>query len=72
MLLFLCFIGGFVVGGIVYSLIIFSVCVSGTLKIDHSDPNKDVYRLEIDKLENLSNFKRVILKVNNNAHISQD
>ena len=71
MLLFLCFIGGILVGGIIYPLIIFSLFTSGTLKIDHSDPKKDIYRFEIDKLENLSKTKRVILKVDNHADLSR-
>lgn len=72
MLLFWYFLGGMVVGGILYSFIIFSICTAGTIKIDHSDPKKDVYRLEVDNLDDLTKTKRVILKVDNNANISQD
>ena len=71
MLLFWCFVGGFIAGGVIWSLIIIN-CTSGTLKIDRSDPKKDVYRLEIDKLEDLSSTKRIVLKVDKNAHISQN
>ncbi len=43
----------------------------GTIKIDRSNPEKDVYRLEIDDLDNLSKKKRVILKIDPNADLSQ-
>lgn len=45
---------------------------SGTLKIDHSDPEKDKYLFVIDgELDQLSKKKRVVLKVDNNADLSQ-
>lgn len=44
---------------------------SGTLKIDHSSFEKDVYRFEIDDLDSLSTKKHVVLKVDNNADLSQ-
>jgi hypothetical protein len=39
----------------------------GVLKIDHSNPEKDVYRFEIDRIESLNKKKRVVLKVDHNA-----
>lgn len=45
---------------------------AGTLKIDHSNPEKDVYRLEIDDLEGLSKKRKIILKVDNCANLSQE
>lgn len=63
---------GLLVGSIVSSIIFFiRYRTVGTLRIDHSDPSKDVYRIEIDDLDGLSNKKRVILKVDNNANLSQ-
>ena len=44
---------------------------SGTLKIDHSNPEKDVYRFEIDDLEQINSKKRVILKIDHKADLSQ-
>lgn len=63
---------GVLVGSII-SNIIFSIRYrkDGTLRIDHSNPEKDVYRIEIDDLEGLSKKKHVILKVDNNANLSQ-
>ena len=43
---------------------------SGVLRIDHSNPEKDVYRFEIDDIDNLSKKKHVVLKIDNNAKLS--
>lgn len=43
----------------------------GTLRIDHNNPEKDVYRFEIDDLDRIKSRKRVVLKVDNNADLSQ-
>lgn len=45
---------------------------SGTLKIDHSNPAKDVYRIDIKDLDTISRRKRIVLKVDNNADLSQN
>ena len=44
----------------------------GILRIDHSNPEKDTYRFEIDEIEQLSKKKYIRLKVDNNANLSQD
>lgn len=44
----------------------------GTLYIDRSNPEKDVYQIAIDDLDKLSRKKRIVLYVDNNAHLSQD
>ena len=63
---------GLLVGSIVSNIIFFiRYRKAGTLRIDHSDPEKDVYRIEIDDLDGLSKKKHVILKVDNNANLSQ-
>ena len=44
----------------------------GTLRIDRTDPEKDLYRIDIDgNFDNISKEKRIILKVDNNADLSQ-
>ena len=44
----------------------------GTLRIDHTDPEKDLYRIDIDgNFDNISKEKRIILKVDNDADLSQ-
>ena len=44
----------------------------GTLKIDHSNPAKDVYRLEIDNFDDLPGRRRITLRVDNNADLSHE
>lgn len=46
--------------------------VSGTLKIDRHDPEKDVYRLEIDDLDSIPKKKHIVLKVDAKADLSQN
>ena len=46
--------------GVIISSIVLSLRyakIHGTLKIDNSNPEKDVYRIEIDDLDNLSSKK---------------
>ena len=59
--------------GLVSGIVIFAILnnKSGTLRIDHSNPEKDVYRFDIDDLDELSKKKRIVLKVDNNANLSQ-
>lgn len=46
---------------------------SGTLQIDHSNPEKDIYRIVIDQndLDKLASKKKIVLKIDNNADLSQ-
>lgn len=44
----------------------------GKLKIDHSNPEKDLYRLELDDLDKLSKKKIIVLKLDHKANLSQD
>ena len=53
------------------SFICFCFMARGTLKIDYSDPEKDLYRFEIDDLDDLSKKKRVILNIEHDADLSQ-
>jgi len=47
------------------------VGTSGTLKIDTSDPDKDVYRLDLDSpLEDLAKEKKITLCVDTTAKLS--
>ena len=59
------------VGSIVTVLIIFFKSAHGTLRIDHSDPNKDIYRLDLDDLDVLTRKKLVILDIDHHANLSQ-
>ena len=43
----------------------------GVLRIDHSNPAKDVYRIELDNLDAINRKKYVELKIDHDAHLSQ-
>lgn len=43
----------------------------GTLRIDHSNPSRDIYRFEIEDFGDLRKRKRIILDVDNDADLSQ-
>lgn len=62
------FLLGVFVGMIINNLI---KPFAGTLLIDKNAMPNDIYRLEIIDLDALSTKKRILLKVNNNADLSQ-
>lgn len=70
--LWLVFVLGLVVGSIVVNIIWNLNQSSGVLKIDQSNSEKDIYRIELDSLDNLSKKKRVSLKVDAKANPSQE
>lgn len=45
--------------------------IFGTLRIDRSNPEKIIYRFEMDDIDGLKNKKMVVLKIDNNADLSQ-
>lgn len=53
-------------------LILRSANAAGTLKVDHSNPEKDIYRFEIDRFDDLNKKKRIVLKVDHSANLSQE
>lgn len=57
-------------GSMVTSIVFILKSKFGTLRIDHSNPQKDIYRLDISDLYSLSNKKRIILKIDNHADLS--
>lgn len=66
---------GVFLGMLAYRLIYFKFCPSGTIKIDTSNPEKDIYRFDINDPEefyNLSKSKYVIFKVIPNSKLSRD
>lgn len=69
---FILFLIGLVTGGSIVNLIFGIYYKSeGTLRIDHSNLEKDIYRIEIDDLDGLSKKKHIVLKIDNNANLSQ-
>lgn len=65
------FLLGILVGMVVNILILRFRKPDGVLKIDRSNPEKDIYRFEIDNLEKLTKKNRVALKIDNHAYLSQ-
>lgn len=66
---------GMLVGVVVTLIIGFSKLLTtarGTLKIDRSNPEKDLYLFEIDDLDELSKKKRILLNIDRNANLSQE
>jgi hypothetical protein len=61
---------GAIIGGLASSIRYWRKRTSGTLRIDHSNPEKDIYRFEVNEIENLSRKKEIILKIDNNADLS--
>ena len=61
----------FVVGVLISVLFIDLRSGYGTLQIDHSDPEKDLYRIVITTdLDKLPKKKLVVLKIEDNADLS--
>lgn len=62
---------GALVGSIVTIIFHQMFFTSGTLRIDRTDPTKEVYRIELGDLSKLAKKNRITLKVDNNADLSQ-
>ena len=63
---------GWVIGAatiIVYRYLTYG---TGTLRIDHFNPEKDTYRFEIDNLESINKKKKILLVIDHNADLSQE
>ena len=66
------FIVGIIVGIVLASLIYLACNTVGTLKIDRTSSEKDIYRIEINDLEELNHRSRIVLKVDHNADLSHE
>ena len=67
----LTFILGVIVGATVSTIFNCVRTTYGTLMIDTSDPEKDLYRIQIDELDNLDKKHRIVLDIDRNADLSQ-
>lgn len=45
--------------------------VDGVLRIDRSDKNKDLYLFEVKDIDKLANRKKITIRVDNKADLSQ-
>ena len=61
-----------VVVGVVISIVWPRAHACGTIEVDCSDPDKDVYRLVINDLKSLTKKRWIVFKVNRNAHFSRE
>ena len=61
-----------VIVGIICSILWSRAHVCGTIEVDCSDPDKDVYRLVVNDLKSLTRKRRIVFKVNRNAHFSRE
>lgn len=57
--------------GVIVGVLLMKIRSSGTLRIDSSNPDKDIYRLEIDDLDGLSTKRQIVLDVDHHANLSQ-
>lgn len=64
------FILGVLIGSLVVLIYYRCVTISGVLRIDHSNPDKDIYQINLNSLDDLAKKKRVALKVDNNAKLN--
>lgn len=58
--------------GIIASAVWSRAHACGIIEVDCSDPDKDVYRLVVNDLKSLTKKRRIIFKVNRNAHFSRE
>ena len=66
------FLLGFIIGILIGNILLYiRYKVVGTLKIDHSNPEKDTYRFEINDFNSLNKQKMVFIKIDNKADLSQ-
>lgn len=69
--MWLWFLVGLVIGSIITVIVMCKLTVSGVLRIDHSNPEKDIYRFDVDDIDRLSKKKRITLSIDNNADLSR-
>lgn len=61
---------GFALGVLTGFILTRLLTTSGTLKIDHSDPDRDKWLFEIGDTE-IHNKTRIVLKIDHHADLSQ-
>ena len=66
---FIALILGFIFGVCTMGCVLLLRKSDGKLRIDSSNPEKDVYRLELDSLDDLPKKKKIVLIVDKNAKL---
>lgn len=64
-------ITGIIVGILLTTVIVTVKSAIGTLKIDTTNPEKDLWRLDVHDLDKIAQKKYIILQVDKDAHLSQ-
>lgn len=64
----ICFLCGIIVNELLQYL---KKCY-GVLRIDQTDPEKDMYRFEINSLDELSKKRYIVLKIEHSKDLSQE
>ena len=59
------------IGMAIYRFLCNKFFTDGTIKIDSTNLEKDVYRLEINDLDSLKKKKRIVLRIDHHADLSQ-
>lgn len=57
--------------GLIMGIVFTKFRSSGTLRIDHSNLEKDIYRLDINDLDGLDKKKYIVLMIDHHADLSQ-
>ena len=68
----LCFVVGLIVGAITFYLVQQIRCTKGTFKVNDSNPEKDLFHLDIFNLDDVYRKKLVILKVIKDSKVRQN
>ena len=68
---YLWFVIGIICGSIVTNVIFAIKSASGVLRVDRTNPEKDLYRFEINDLDAISKKKLITLRIDNHADLSQ-
>lgn len=69
--LLLMFAFGAIAALLLACLFVFRLLV-GTLKIDHDDPEKDIYRFDVTDIDGLTKRKYILLRVESDSHFSHE
>lgn len=70
--LILSFVVGMVIGGFVANFTINRLSAKAVLRIDHSNLEKDIYRLDLDRIVDLDERSHLLLKIDHNANLTQE
>ena len=65
------FLAGVIVGLAVAVVVYSWRTARGILKIDHSNLERDLYRFEIDKIDDLDKKNKIICRIDHHADLSQ-